>query len=88
MQPQQKKRSINASAAGLPEKQKINDDEGCHYATEAEGEHVANVVSGHTLACLNCSFDGPLLVRFRHQDLLFAKIDTAPTGAFPQSTLL
>jgi len=83
MQPQQKRRcSITSSAAGSPEKQKINDDEGCHYATDAEGEHVANVVSGHTLACLDWSFDGPLVVRFRHQGLLFAEIDTAPTGAF------
>jgi hypothetical protein len=74
--------SITSSAAGSPEKQKINDDEGCDYATDAEGEHVANVVSGHALACLDCSFDDPFVVPFRHQGLLFAEIDTAPTGAF------
>src|SRR5262249_10947649 len=43
----------------LTEKQKINDDEGCDHATSAEGEDVANVVSGHALACLDCSFDDP-----------------------------
>jgi hypothetical protein len=57
--PQQKRRysitssaadSITSSAAGSPDKQKINDDEGCDYATGAEGEHVANIVSGHALA--------------------------------------
>ena len=53
--------------AGSPEKQKINDDEGCDYGTGAEGEHVANVVSGHALACLDCSFDDPFVVPFRHQ---------------------
>jgi hypothetical protein len=74
--------SITSSAAGSPEKQKINDDEGCDYATGAEGEHVANVVSGHALACLDCSFDDPFVVPFRHQGLLFAEIDAAPTGAF------
>jgi hypothetical protein len=74
--------SITSSAAGSPEKQKINDDEGCDYATGAEGEHVANVVSGHALACLDWSFDDPFVVPFRHQGLLFAEIDTAPTGAF------
>jgi hypothetical protein len=36
--------SITSSATGSPEKQKINNDEGCDYATGAEGEHVANVV--------------------------------------------
>src|SRR6266496_5818045 len=81
--PQQKRRySITSSAAGSPEKQKINDDEGCDYATGAEGEHVANVVSGHALARLDCSFDDPFVMPFRHQGLLFAEIDTAPTGAF------
>ena len=44
-----------------------------HYATDAEGEHVANVVPGDALACLDCSFDGPLVVRFRHQDLLLLR---------------
>jgi len=47
-------------AAGSPEKhekQKINDDEGCDHATDAEGEHVANAVSGHALARLGSSFD-------------------------------
>ena len=68
--PQKKKRyPITSSAAGSPEKQKINDDEGCDYATGAEGEHVANVVSGHALACLDCSFDDPFVVPFRHQSL-------------------
>jgi hypothetical protein len=74
--------SITSSAAGSPEKQKVNDDEGCDYATGTEGEHVANVVSGHALACLDCSFDDPFVVPFRHQGLLFAEVDTAPTGAF------
>jgi hypothetical protein len=65
---QQKRRySITSSAAGSPEKQKINDDEGCDYATGAEGEHVANVVSGHALARLDCSFDDPFVMPFRHQ---------------------
>jgi hypothetical protein len=67
--------SITSSAAGSPEKQKVNDDEGCDYATGTEGEHVANVVSGHALACLDCSFDDPFVVPFRHQGLFFA----APT---------
>jgi hypothetical protein len=67
---QQKRRySITSSAAGSPEKQKINDDEGCDYATGAEGEHVANVVSGHALARLDCSFDDPFVMPFRHQGL-------------------
>jgi hypothetical protein len=79
--------SITSSAAGSPEKQKINDDEGCHYATDAEGEHVANVVSGHTLPRLDGSF-GPLVVPFRHQDFLVAEIDMAPTGPFPESTFI
>jgi hypothetical protein len=26
-------------------------------------------VSGHALACLNCSFDDPFVVPFRHQGL-------------------
>jgi len=64
-----KRYSITSSAAGSPEKQKINDDEGCDYATGAEGEHVANVVSGHALARLDCSFDDPFVVPFRHQGL-------------------
>jgi hypothetical protein len=54
--------SIISSAAGSPEKQKINDDEGCDYATGAEGEHVPNVVSSHALACLDWSFDRPIVV--------------------------
>jgi hypothetical protein len=58
-----------SSAAGSPEKQKINDDEGRDYATGAEDEHVANVVSGHALARLDCSFDDPFVVPFRHQGL-------------------
>jgi hypothetical protein len=76
---EKKRYSITSSAAGSPEKQKINDDEGCDYGTGAEGEHVANIVSGHALACLDCSFDDPFVVPFRHQGLFFA----APTGAFP-----
>jgi hypothetical protein len=81
--PQQKRRySITSSAAGSPEKQKINDDEGCDYATDAEDEHVTNVVSGHALACLDWSFDDPFVVPFRHQGLLFAEINKSPTGAF------
>ena len=68
--PQQKRRySITSSAEGSPEKQKINDEEGCDYATGAEGEHVANVVSGHALARLDCSFDDPFVMPFRHQGL-------------------
>jgi hypothetical protein len=61
--------SITSSAAGSPEKQKINDDEGCDYATGAEGEHVPNVVSSHALACLDWSFDGPFVVPLRHEGL-------------------
>ena len=61
--------------AGSPEKQKINDDEGCDYGTGAEGEHVANVVSGHALACLDRSFDGPFVVPFRHENPLLAEVD-------------
>jgi hypothetical protein len=60
---------VTSSAAGSPEKQKINDDEGCDYATGAKGEHIANVVSGHALARLNCGFDDPFVVPFRHQGL-------------------
>jgi len=62
-------RAAPTSAAGSPEKQKINDDEGCDYATGAEGEHVANVVSGHALARLDCSFNDPFVVPLRHQGL-------------------
>jgi hypothetical protein len=59
----------HGAAAGSPEKQKINDDEGCDHATGAEGEHVTKVVSGHALARLDCSFDDPFVVPFRHQGL-------------------
>jgi hypothetical protein len=80
--------SITSSAAGSPEKQKINDDEGCDYATDAEGEHVANVVSGHALACLDFSFDDPFVVPFRHQGLSFLRKTRHRPVPFPKSTLL
>ena len=62
-----RRNSITSSAAGSLEKQKIDDDESCDYATGVEGEHVADVVSGHALARLDCCFDDPFVVPFRHQ---------------------
>jgi hypothetical protein len=48
--------SVSSSAADSPKEQKVNDDESCDYATGAEGEHVANVMSGDTLACFGLEF--------------------------------
>ena len=70
-------RAAPTSAARSPEKQKINDDEGYDYTTDAGGEHVANIVSGHALARFDGSFNDLFVVPFRHQGV-FAEIDTAP----------
>jgi hypothetical protein len=48
-------------------------------AITAQVLKASTFVSGHALACLDCSFDDPFVVPFRHQGLFFA----APTGAFP-----